>query len=98
MANTLLTSTIVTKEAGFGYTNNVRFVSQITKEYNEYFRSNGKAGKPGDTVFARMPIRFEPKTGQALQIQNIYEYSVPVTMEEQFQVAFGWSSADAAMS
>lgn len=98
MANTLLTSTIVTKEAGFSYTNNVRFVSQLTKEYNPYFSSNGRAGKPGDTIFARMPIRLEPKTGQALQLQNLYELSVPVTMEEQFQVAFGWSSADAALS
>jgi P22 coat protein - gene protein 5 len=97
MSNTTLTSTIVTKETGFEYTNNVRFVSQITKEYNTYFRDNGRAGKPGDTVFARMPVRFEPKSGQALQLQNIYEFSVPVTMDQQFQTAFGWSSAQATL-
>lgn len=98
MANTLLTSTLVTKEAGFGYTNNVRFVSQITRKYDDYFRSQPQGGKPGDTIFARMPVRFEPKTGQALQTQNIYELSVAVPIEQQFQVAFGWSSADAALS
>ena len=98
MANTLLTSTIVTKETGFKYTNNVRFVSQITHKYDPYYASQPKGGKPGDTIFARMPVRFEPKTGQALQQQNIYELSVPIVMEEQFQVAFGWSSAEAALS
>jgi len=51
----------------------------------------------GDTIFVRMPVRFEPKTGQAYQQQNIYEFSVPVTMDQQFQVGMGWSSAQAAL-
>jgi len=97
VANTLVNSTLVTKEAGFGYDNKVRFIRSITHKYDKSFSGGGDAGKVGDTIFVRMPVRFEPKTGQAYQQQAIYEYTVPVTMEEQFQVGMGWSSQQWAL-
>src|SRR5262245_46595177 len=42
-----------------------------------------------------MPQRFVANDGQALQIQNIYDQTVPVTLTNQKQVAFGYSSAQA---
>lgn len=98
MANTLVNSTLVTKEAGFDFDNKLRFVKSITHKYDKTFSGGGNAGKPGDTIFVRMPVRFEPKTGQAYQNQAIYEQTVPVTMDEQFQRGLGWSSAQYALN
>ena len=97
MANTLLTSTLVTKEAGYELTNKFKFLSQIDRQYDSSFGSQGRFGKVGDTIFIRTPVRLETKSGQGLQLQNLLELSVPLTIDEQFQVAFGWSSAEDAL-
>lgn len=49
--------------------------------------------KVGSTVNARMPNRFVVSDGQALQLQNLQDQTVPITLTNQKQVAFGWSSA-----
>ncbi len=49
----------------------------------------------GNTVLARLPQRFTVTDGQALQLQNIYDQTVPITLTNQKNVAFGYSSAQA---
>lgn len=91
MANTIVTSDLVTKETALAYVNELRFARNITMQYNDEFRYSG--GKAGDTIRVRMPVRFAATEGQAFQEQAIYETTVPVTLEKQINVGMGWSSA-----
>ena len=91
MPNTLVTPTWVTKSVAAGYVNNLVFADNLTKEYNDQFRING--AKMGDTINVRLPQRFVPTHGQALQTQNIFDQTTPVTLNDQINVAFAFSSA-----
>lgn len=91
MANTLVTSTWVTKETAAGYVNNLVFAANLTKQYNDSFQVSG--AHMGDTINVRLPQRFVATHGQALQLQNIFDQTTPVTLNDQVNVGFAFSSA-----
>jgi hypothetical protein len=93
MANTLANSTWVTKEVARGYVNNLQFVRNINRTYSDQYVQNG--AKYGNVVNVRMPQRFVVTEGQAIQLQNLSDVTVPVPLTKQLNVAFGWSSAQA---
>jgi hypothetical protein len=95
MANTLITPTWVTKEVARGFTNEVVFISNVNRTYDDQYVQSG--AKVGNTVNARMPQRFTVADGQALQLQALYDQTVPITLTNQKQVAFGYSSAQATL-
>lgn len=63
----------------------------MNRTYDDQYVING--AKVGNTVLARLPQRFQVTDGQALQLQSIYDQTVPVTLSNQKNVAFGYSSA-----
>lgn len=91
--NTLITPSWITKETAYGYRNSLEFGRNITKQYNGEFKQSG--AKMGQTINVRMPVRFQIRNGQALQLQNIFESSVPVVLSTQSGVDFSWSSVQA---
>lgn len=91
MPNTILTSDLVTKDTSLEYKNSMKFAGLIDNQYNDQFKYEG--GTTGDTVSVRLPVRFAVTEGQAFQQQPIIEAKVPVTLEKQFNVGMGWSSA-----
>lgn len=91
MANTLATSSWVTKEVARGFENNVVFFTNTNRTYDDAYIQNG--ARVGATVNARLPQRFTATDGQALQLQNLYDQTVPITLTNQKNVAFSWSSA-----
>ncbi len=93
MANTFATSSLVTKEIARGFTNEVKFLANVNRTYDDQYKQFGT--KVGATVNARMPQRLVASDGQALQLQNLTDQTVPITLTNQKQVAFGWSSAQA---
>lgn len=95
-ANTLLTISMITKEALRILENNLAFTKRVNRQYDEKFAIEG--AKIGYTVNARKPVRYIVTTGQALQLQDATETSVPVTLTTQDHVDFQFSSADLALS
>ena len=93
MANTIATPTWVTKEVARGFTNEVVFISNVNRTYDDQYKQSG--AKVGNTVNARLPQRFTVTDGQALQLQALYDQTVPITLTNQKNVAFGYSSAQA---
>lgn len=93
MANTLATPTWVTKEVARYFINNITFVKNVNRTYDDQYVQAG--AKVGNTVNARLPQRFTATDGQALQLQNLYDQTVPITLTNQKNVAFGYSSAQA---
>lgn len=93
MANTLATPSWVTKEVALYYVNNIKYVANLNKVYDDQFVVSG--AKVGNTIQVRLPQRFQLTQGQALQLQNLYDQTVPVSLTTQLNVAFGYSSAEA---
>lgn len=93
MANTLATPSWVTKEVARYFLNEITFVKNVNRTYDDAYVQAG--AKVGNTVNARLPQRFVANDGQALQIQNLYDATVPITLTNQKNVAFGYSSAQA---
>ncbi len=96
MSNTLVTPTWVTKSVAAGYVNFLVFAANLTKQYNDQFKMNG--AKMGDTINVRLPQRFIATHGQALQTQNIFDQTTPITLNDQVNVAFAFSSAQRTTS
>jgi hypothetical protein len=88
MANTLATSSWVTKEIARLFVNKLTFLANVNRTYDDQYVVSG--AKVGNTVNARLPQRFTVTDGQALQLQT-----VPISLTNQKNVAFGWSSAQA---
>ena len=93
MANTLATPSWVTKEVARGFLNKLVFLAHVNRTYDDSYIQSG--AKVGTTVNARLPQRFTVTDGQALQLQNLYDQTVPITLTNQKNVAFGYSSAQA---
>lgn len=95
-ANTLLTISMITKEALRILENNLAFTKRVNRQYDDRFAIEG--AKIGYVVNARKPVRYVVTTGQALQIQDATETQVPITLTTQDHVDFQFSSADLALS
>lgn len=93
MPNTLATPTWVTKETARQFVNDLTFLANVNRSYDDQYVQNG--AKVGATVNARMPQRFQAVDGQALQAQALFDQTVPISLTNQKQVAFGYSSAQA---
>jgi len=90
-ANTLATPTWVTKEVGRGFKNSVKFIANLNRTLSDEYIQAG--ARVGNTVKYRLPQRFAVTDGQALQEQALFDSTVDVTLTNQKNVAFGWSSA-----
>jgi hypothetical protein len=93
MANTLATPTWTTKETAREFVNDLTFLANVNRTYDDQYIQNG--AKVGNTVNARLPQRFTVTDGQALQTQALYDQTVALSLTNQKNVAFGYSSAQA---
>jgi len=93
MPNTLATPSWVTKDTARGYLNDLTFLSNVNRTYDDQYMQAGAV--VGNTVNARLPQRFTVTDGQALQVQNIFDQTVPITLTNQKNVATSYSSAQA---
>lgn len=94
--STLLTISMITKEALRILENNLAFTKRVNRQYDDKFAVEG--AKIGYVVNARKPVRYVVTTGQALNIQDSTETQVPVTLTTQDHVDFQFSSADLALT
>src|SRR4030095_10276878 len=91
--NTIATSQWTTKETARYYVNDLTFLANVNRTYDDQYEIAG--AKVGNTVNARLPQRFTVTDGQAMQLQAILDQTVPITLTNQKNVAFGYSSQQA---
>lgn len=94
MANTFITPTWVTKDVAVNYKNNLKLIGQFDRSWDRTWENLPDGAKIGYTVQVRIPQRFTVSEGQALVQQPILNQTVPMSVNHQFQVGMGWSSAD----
>ena len=96
MPNTLANPSWVIKEVGRYWLNNIQFLKNCKRTYDDQFVQAG--AKMGDTVNYRLPQKFVANSGSALQVQALYDQTVPMTLSNQTNVGFGYSSGEATVN
>lgn len=90
MANTIVTPTWMGRETLDVADNETRFVRNITKKLADDFQVGGV--KIGATVGVRLPQRFQTVKGQAFQAQALNNQVVYVSITDQAQIGWAFSS------
>lgn len=96
MANTILTPTMITREALMLLENSLTFTKQVNRQYSNQFAQSG--GKIGNSVNIRVPAQYSVSSGPALATQNFTETQVPLTINQQKHVDVSFSSQELTLS
>jgi hypothetical protein len=95
MANTLLTISMITREALRVLENNLTFTKGVNRQYDDKFGVEG--AKIGTVLNVRKPPRYVGRTGTAISIEDATETQVAVTLDTQFGVDITFTSEDLAL-
>ena len=88
----LLTPTIITKESLVILENNLVAANRVNRKFENQFV------KIGSSLTIRKPNRFTVSSGAGLQVQNIAEPSVSITVNQQKHVDFQFTSQDLTLT
>lgn len=100
MSNSLLSPTIITREALRILHANLNFIGSINRQYDNQFANSGASpsGKIGPTLTIRLPNRFTVRTGAVISTQDVTENSTTLTVSTQKGVDFNFSSQDLTLT
>lgn len=96
MANALLTTTVVLREAIRLFSNANTFIQGMDRQYDDQFAKSG--AKAGQTVNIRLPNDYIVRSGPTAVPQDTVEQKTPLTVSTQKGVDVAFSSADRALS
>jgi hypothetical protein len=96
MANTILTPTMITREALMLLENSLTFTKQINRQYDDKFAQSG--AKIGNTLDVRVPAQYTVSSGPSLAVQNFTETMVPLTITNQKHIDVSFSSQELTLS
>ncbi len=96
MATSLLTPTMVTREALRILHQKCNFIGSINRQYDDSFAKSG--AKIGDTLKIRMPNQYTVRTGKTISTQDTVETSQNLTVATQKGVDVNFSSAELTLS
>jgi hypothetical protein len=95
--NTFISPNWVSTDSALGFKNNLRLLGQFDRHWEKMWRNKPDGAQIGFTAQVRIEQRWQVFEGQALQQQAVLNQTVPISINHQFQVAHGWSSADDAL-
>lgn len=93
MANTLITPSIIAKEALMQLENNLVMANRVHREYKKEF-----TGGQGDTVSIRKPVKFYTADGATRVNQDVEEKSTSITVDQRKHVSWKFSTQDLTLS
>ena len=96
MANAIITSSIITNETLRILHNESAFLGNINTEYEDQFANKGM--KAGSVVNVRQPVQYTIRDGATINIQDVNEVTVPITMEAEFGIDWAFSDYDLKLS
>jgi hypothetical protein len=96
MANSVLTISMMTREALRILENNLTFAKGVNREYDDQFAVGG--AKIGDTLNIRKPARYVGRSGATLSVEDHTETSVALQLNNQFGVDVNFTSKDMTLS
>jgi len=96
MANSLLTISMITREAVRLWKNSNEFIQNIDSQYDDQYARTG--AKIGTTLRIRLPNDFVVGTGPAISVQDTAEQQTTLTLATQKNIAVSYSSVDRGLS
>lgn len=98
MGNTLITPSIVAREAIIRLKNNMVIGNLVHRAHEKDFTALSNGNKVGSSITVRAPIRYDVTDGATLDVQDTTEGSVTFTLNKRKHVAFQFSSQDLTLS
>jgi len=92
MSNSILTPSVIAKEALVQLKNNLVLANLIHTDYSDEFV------KVGDTVTIRRPVKYSVTDGATMSVQDTVEGSTTISIDKQKHVAMGFSAKDFTLS
>jgi len=98
MPNTLLTPTIIAREALRILDNNCVMGKLVYRGYEEEFDKKVNGYEVGTTISVRRPTDYTVRTGRTASIQDVTEGSFPLVVNTQIGVDFQFTSQELTLS
>jgi hypothetical protein len=100
VANSLLSPTIITREALRILHANLNFIANCNKQYDDKFANSGASpsGKIGPSLTIRMPNQYTVRTGSVLSVQDTVETSQVLTVSTQKGVDTNFTAQDLTLT
>lgn len=93
MPNTLITPSMIAKEALMQLENNLVFANKVHREYAKEFK-----GGQGSTVSIRRPVKFATSNGATLVKQDVEEKTTNIVVDQRKHVAWEFATQDLTLS
>lgn len=93
MPNTLITPSMIAKEALMQLENNLVFANRVHREYKKEF-----TGGQGSTVSIRRPVKFATTDGATLSKQDVEEKSTSIVVDQRKHVGWEFATQDLTLS
>lgn len=90
MANRNLTPTLIMKEFLAEVRNELVMVDLVYRDFDAEISNR----REGDTVYVRRPINFDVKDGAALQLQDLEQGTIAVTVDKRKHIGLRFTSDD----
>ena len=98
MSNTILTPTVIAKEALRILSNNLIFVNKVNRTWEGEFDKEVNGYKPGSSVNIRKPARFTSTTSVPLAVQDFTEQYTSLSINTQRHVDVKFSSQELTLN
>lgn len=95
MANSILTPTMITREACRRLHQSCNAITNMNTQYDKQYANDG--GKIGYSLNIRMPSKYNVRTGATLDADDHVERSTPLTIQSQYGVDVNFTSAELTM-
>jgi hypothetical protein len=95
--NTVLTPSIIAKEALVILDNQLQMAKSVYRGYEEEYSKNVNGYKVGQTISIRKPAQFTVRTGNVASVQDVVEGTTSLVVDQQIGTDFKFSSVDLTM-
>lgn len=96
MAHSILTPTVITNEALRILHDNLNFIGNCNRQYDDRFARTG--AKIGQTLNIRMPSKYTVRTNATFAGQDHIERSTPLSVSSQYGVDISFTTVDLTMN
>lgn len=96
MANSILTPTMITREAARVLHQSGNFLGSVNTQYDSQFANTG--AKIGSSLNLRLPAKYTVRTNATFAGQDHTERSTPFTVSSQYGVDVSFTTADRTLS
>lgn len=94
MSSSLLTPSIIAKEALMQLENNLVIGNLVHRAYEAEYGLDANGNKKGSTITIRKPVRYTVRSGAVASVQDTLEGSTSIVVDQQKGVDLQFSSSD----